>query len=57
MQRYYFHIRKGDTLEEDIEGAEFPSPYAAREEAIQAAREILAERVLTGQLVDGEVLR
>jgi hypothetical protein len=56
MQRYYFHIRTGAELEQDREGAEFPSVDAARREAIQAAREILAERLLAGEAIDGEAI-
>ena len=54
MPRYFFHIRKNGILEEDPEGAELPTLDAARNEAILAAREILAERVLQGQALDGD---
>lgn len=55
VPRYYFHIRNHDGFDEDLEGTELPSFEAAREEAIAAAREILAERVLQGDLIDGDV--
>ncbi|WP_182422089.1 hypothetical protein [Aureimonas sp. ME7] len=47
--RYYFNIREGSVLIEDHDGAELPTLEDAYEEAIQAAREMLATRVLAGQ--------
>ena len=46
--RYYFHVRKGEKLFRN-RGGEFKSPEAARADAEQAAREMLAERMLRGQ--------
>jgi hypothetical protein len=54
MPRYYFHIRKDGHLEEDHEGAVFPSLDDACEEALQAAREMLAEKVLANDVIDGQ---
>lgn len=54
MPRYYFHVRKPDALEEDPEGAEFPSLDAAHEEAVKAAREMVAEQVLSDDVIDGQ---
>ena len=48
MPRYYFHVREGSTLNRDEEGQEMPDAEAARHEAINAAREILGERLLHG---------
>jgi len=53
--RYYFHVRTRDGLALDPEGAEFETLEAAYDEAFQAAREILADRLLRGEIIDGEV--
>ena len=45
MPRYYFHIRNGRELIQDTEGQDCLSPDKALEEAKQAARDILAERL------------
>jgi hypothetical protein len=45
MARFYFHIRYGDDLDEDEEGFEFTSEEDAREEALRAAREMVAEMI------------
>jgi hypothetical protein len=42
MARYYFHIREGTRLIHDEEGVDLP-------EALQGARELLAEAIKTGQ--------
>jgi uncharacterized protein DUF6894 len=49
MQRYYFHMRAGDELTADNEGAEFPNLSAALSEAKLAARELLAEAIKSGR--------
>ena len=54
MPRYFFHIRKHERLQEDPEGAELSSPEAAIEEAIEAARDLLADKVRSGDVVDGD---
>ncbi|MGF6178955.1 DUF6894 family protein [Ensifer sp. 4252] len=54
MTRYFFHIRYGDSLVLDPEGAEFPSIDLAREEAVSSAREILAQRVKQGDPLEAE---
>lgn len=54
MPRYYFHIRDGNVPSQDPEGAEFDTVELARIEAAKAARELLSERVLHGELVDGQ---
>jgi hypothetical protein len=49
MSRYFFHVRDSDgDVSHDGEGQEFPDLKAAREEAINANREILGERLLHG---------
>ena len=50
--RYYFHIKDGETLIRDQEGAEFPDLAAARLEAIKSAREAL----LRGEVLNGRAI-
>ena len=45
MGRYYFHIRSGGQVIVDQEGADFPDAGAARQEALAAARQIVAEAI------------
>ena len=54
MPKFYFHLRQGKDLIEDPEGVELPDVAAAHEEAIGAAREIMADRVKVGKVVNGE---
>lgn len=54
MPRYYLHIRDGADLTKDREGVELPSVVSAKGEAEHAAREILAEKVRAGDIVDGQ---
>ncbi len=53
--RYYFHVRRHSELQKDPEGAEFETLEDACNEALCAAREILAERMIRGEVIDGEV--
>ena len=55
MPRFYFH-RDGDHLIEDQEGSECPDLEAAREEAINGVREILAEAIAQGREPIGEAV-
>jgi hypothetical protein len=48
MARFYFHIQDGVDLIEDEEGIEFPSAKHAREEALQAARELCIDAIKAG---------
>jgi hypothetical protein len=43
MPKYYFHLIDGEHLEEDLEGAEFPDPAAAYEEARKFVAEIRSD--------------
>jgi hypothetical protein len=43
MPLYYLHIRNGDELEVDPDGAELPNIHAALAEALKVARELTAE--------------
>jgi hypothetical protein len=55
MPKFYFHVRKGDKLIEDPEGMDFPNLGAARAEAMQAARDIVAENLRFEGTLKGEV--
>jgi hypothetical protein len=50
MPRFYFHVRRGAILEVDNEGVEFPTLEEARQEAIRAAREIIADQLIKGDV-------
>ena len=54
MPRYFLHIRDGEKLIEDKEGIDLPSVTSAKDEAEQAAREILADKVRSGEIIDGQ---
>jgi hypothetical protein len=45
MQRYYFHVRDGNTFVLDDEGSEHPNLAAVQLEANESLREIIADRV------------
>jgi hypothetical protein len=50
MIQYYFHLSTTtDDLIEDQEGADFPNLDSARQEALMAARELVADAVQTGR--------
>ncbi|HEX2147827.1 MAG TPA: hypothetical protein VHG11_09280 [Pseudorhizobium sp.] len=51
---FYFHIRRGDELRRDLEGTDLPSVEEAHEEAVVAAREMLAQRLLRGEPIDDD---
>jgi hypothetical protein len=43
MPRYYFHVPKGEVLVEDPEGTEVAQTESLEDEAIEAARDLLAD--------------
>jgi hypothetical protein len=45
MPQFYFHIRTDGSLSPDDEGESFPDLAAAKEDAVAAAREIMAEDI------------
>ena len=47
MARYFFHLRDGDRLLLDDEGEELPDLVAARSYAIESARQLLSQAVLS----------
>ena len=49
MPRYFFHVYN-DIVATDEEGMELPDLAAAREQALEAARELVCESVHKGQL-------
>ena len=53
MPNYFFHIYDATGTLQDDEGMVLPNLDAARTEAIQSAREILAETIRAGGVVDG----
>jgi hypothetical protein len=48
MAMFYFHIQTSDLLVEDLEGIDLADLAEAREEAFEAARNILAEAIRSG---------
>lgn len=55
MPKYFFHITSDEDFVEDLEGVELAGDVEAREEAIDAAREMLSESVRKGEVIDGHV--
>jgi hypothetical protein len=55
MPRYYFHIRSSEGLIRDPDGTELPDLATAVSEAELAARDLLAELLRRGGVVDGQV--
>lgn len=53
MPKYFFHIASSDSFIEDFEGVNLKGEKEAFDEATDAAREMLAERVRKGEVVDG----
>lgn len=49
MPKYFLHLRERENLLRDLEGAEFEDLNAARDEARQAIRDIVAEHIAAGQ--------
>src|SRR5215210_5423254 len=49
MPTFHFHLRAGDELTLDHEGADFPDYSAALREATLAARELLIEAIKNGK--------
>ena len=49
MARYFFNIRSGEVLNKDLEGEEHETLSSAENEAIQSAREMMAEAIKSGR--------
>jgi hypothetical protein len=56
MPKLHLHVRGNDFLAEDWEGAEYDSLDEARAEAIRGARQIMAERLMRGEVLDGSMI-
>ncbi len=50
--RYFFNIRMRAGLVRDLEGADYATPALAREEALSVARELIGNRLISGEPVD-----
>lgn len=55
MTKFFFHTRNGNDYTEDQEGTDLPDLDSARHEAILAAREMMAEMLIEGKIVNGKV--
>ena len=55
MTHFFFHIRDNRQFIEDTEGVDLPDIVRAIEEAEIVARELVAEMVLKGEPIDGQV--
>ena len=53
MPKFHFHIRDASGVALDEDGMELPNLDAAREEAQEAARQILADALKSHKEVDG----
>jgi hypothetical protein len=49
MPRYFLHVKTGPDLLRDPDGQEFDDLTAARQEAIEAARDLMAECLRSGR--------
>ena len=49
MGRFYFHLRSGEEVIADHDGADFPDLPAARREAVLSARQILSDAIMSGR--------
>jgi len=54
---YFFHIHTEADHIADLEGIELPDLDAVQEEAVRAARELMADHVLQGQAPDQREFR
>jgi hypothetical protein len=48
MERYFLHFLAGDRIIRDDDGDEFPDLQAVQAEAVETARDILAETIWAG---------
>lgn len=54
MPKFFINLRSGESVHADPEGYDFETVAEAREEAVLAAREMLARKVKNGEVVDGQ---
>lgn len=57
MPRYFFHVRDADGLSLDSEDAVLSGDEGACVEAVQAAREMLAEKILKNEVWTAQSLK
>jgi hypothetical protein len=57
MPRYYFNIVDPDGTIPDMEGTDLPDIDAVRVEALASAREMIADTVRHGGIVDGRAFQ
>ena len=50
MPMYFFHIERDGEVISDLEGSNLPDLESAKQEARGAAREILSQQVLNGEV-------
>lgn len=56
MPRYFFHMLEQDERRPDPDGVELPDDEAAVDEATKAARDFIVEAIMTGNIVDGQII-
>jgi hypothetical protein len=56
MGCFYFHIQIGDEVYPEEDGIELPSLEEARREALQSARELLADAIKAGKATIPEAI-
>jgi hypothetical protein len=57
MERYFLHLKKaGVGILEDEEGSDLPDLQAARDEALRAARDIVADAIKAGSDLNTEAV-
>ena len=49
MRRFFFHLRSGEQIITDYEGVDLLDVDTARQEALAAARQILADAIRSGR--------
>jgi hypothetical protein len=55
--RYFFHVQTEGDYIEDLEGVELPNFDAVQNEAVKAARVLMANQMLQGQAPDSREFR
>jgi hypothetical protein len=56
MGRFYFHVKEGNEMISDEEGIDLPDVATATQEALRAARELLAEAIKLGKPTSPEAI-
>jgi hypothetical protein len=54
VTKYFYHVSDGCDFIEDVEGTDLPGIDDAAIEAVEIAREIVAERLVHGLVVGGQ---